>query len=298
MTGATFTIAALLIIADARADFSYTTTRKTTAGASVAGDNDQPSKYYFKGKKLKVETGDAAVVVDFRARTITTLDYKQKTMSLKTFGSANSAPGPSEAGAKIDLKKTGQTKTIDGHRSNEVLLITDLDSPELRTMGSRIQMEMDLWVSEDVPGVAELYKFYERNNERFPWEVLSGTGNQAIQTGLAGMQSRIAGMHGVQILEVVKVKPAGGPPPKSLTVPESGRIRDAIAELDAKVQKGGPDAAAATQEMSRLKALVGDDFVAGPLFEIKMESSGFSTGSIPDSVFAVPAGYRRTNSAR
>ena len=64
------------------------------------------------------------------------------------------------------------------------------------------------------------------------------------------------------------------------------------------MQKGGPGAETATQEMSRLKAMVGDDLVKGPLFEITVESSGFSTASIPDSVFAIPAGYQRTEAAR
>jgi hypothetical protein len=298
MKVATFTIALLLIAVDTRADFSYTTTRKTTPGASVAGNNNAPSKYYFKGRKMKVETGDTGVVIDFRSQTITTLDYKRKTMSVRSIGPSGSVTEPGDSGAKVDLRETGQTKTINGHHSIEMLLTTDLDSPELRTMGSRVRMEMDLWLSKDVQGASELHRFYEKNKASFPWQILSGDGNQAFQTGLAGLQSRIAGMKGVQVLEVVKVKPAGGPTANALTPSESGRIRDTIAELDAVVQKGGPEAVAATREMSRLKAMVGDDFVEGPLFEITVESSGFSTGSIPDSVFAVPAGYQRTDTVR
>jgi hypothetical protein len=280
----------MLIIPAAHADFSYTTTRKTTAGASVAGNNSQPSKYYFKGRKMKVETGDTAVVIDSRAQTVTTLDYRQKTMSVRSFA----APGPRDVSAKIDVKETGQTKTINGHQSTEMLLTTGLDSPELRTMGSRVEMEMHVWLSQDMPGAAELRKFYKANREGFPWEALSGAGNPAIRWGLAGLQSRIAGK-GIQVLEVVRVKAASGPPAKPLTSAERGKIRDTITELDAKVQKGGPDAVAAVEEMSRLKAMVGDDFLSGPLFEITVESSGFSTGSIPDSVFAIPAGYQRAD---
>src|SRR5450432_514626 len=99
MKVATFIIAAFLIIPAAQADFSYTTTRKTTPGASVAGNNDQPSKYYFKGRKMKVETGETAMVIDFRAQTITTLDYKRKTMSVKSFGAGGWAPQLGDAGA-------------------------------------------------------------------------------------------------------------------------------------------------------------------------------------------------------
>jgi hypothetical protein len=287
MKVATFTIAALLTASAAHADFSYSTTRKTSAGASVAGNNDQPSKYYFKGRKMKVETGDTAVLVDFRARTITALDNKLKTVSVRTFDA-------DPAGAKVNVKKTGQAKTINGHRAVEILLTTGLDGPELRTMGSQLQIEVDLWLSEDVRGGAWLHKFYRENQEQFPWRALSGPGNLAIQTGLASLHGRIAAMNGVPALEVIKVLPAGAPPAKPLSPAESGKIRDRIAELDAQIQKGGPDAEAATKEMSRLKAMVGDDYVRGPLFEITVESSGFSTESIPESVFAIPTGYQRT----
>jgi len=288
----TFTIsAALLMTCTARADFSYTTTRKTTAGASVAGNHNGASKYYFKGRKMKVETGDRALVIDFRARTITALDNKLKTMSVRAFEA-------DPAGAKVDVKKTGQTKTIDGHRAVEVILTTALDGPELRTMGSQLQMEVDLWLAEDIRGGEGLHKFCKENQAGFPWRMLSGGGNPAIQTGLASMNGRIAEMNGVPALEVIKVLPAGGPPQKPLSPAESGKIRDRIAELDAKVQKGGPGVEEATQEMSRLKARVGDDYVKGPLFEITVESSGFSNASIPDSVFAIPVGYQRTDAVR
>lgn len=117
-----------------------------------------------------------------------------------------------------------------------------------------------------------------------------------MQAGLGVLHRRLAGTNGVPVLEVVRVKSTGSPEAKPLTPAETGRIRDTIAELDAKVQKGGPEAAAATREMSRLKAMVGDDSPpggpAGSLFEITMESTGFSVASIPDSVFAVPDGYR------
>ncbi len=291
---ASFTIAALLAIPlHERISATRPRGKRRPAHPWPGSANNLPSKYYFKGQKMKVETGDTAVFIDFRAHTITTVNSKRKTISVRNLGVSESTAQAGDAGAKIDVRETGQTKTIDGHHSTEMLLTTNLDSAELRTMGSRIQMEMDVWLSPDIPGAGELHKFYEENLDRFPWEVLGGGGNPAIQTGLSDLRSKIAGMNGVQVLEIVKVKPAGGPPSKPLTHAESARIRDRIAELDDKAQKGGPEGTAAVQEMSRLKAMVGDDFVAGPLFEITIESTGFSTSSIPNSVFAIPAGYQR-----
>ena len=61
------------------------------------------------------------------------------------------------------------------------------------------------------------------------------------------------------------------------------------AQMEAMAKQGGPQAAAAQQALARMGAASG----GGSLFEITMESSDFSTGSIPDSVFAIPAGFQK-----
>ena len=85
--------------------------------------------------------GDTAMVIDFRSQTITTLDNKRKTMSVMSFGAGGSASPPGDAGAKIELKETGQTKTIDGHHSIEMLLTTDL-VPSSRSKPTSLRLVM------------------------------------------------------------------------------------------------------------------------------------------------------------
>jgi hypothetical protein len=106
-------------------------------------------------------------------------------------------------------------------------------------------------------------------------------------------------MTGFPVLEVVKVKPANGndtsqgklqPTPAQAT-----KMRDQMADLDATIQKGGPDAAAATQSLAMMNAALAPERsldTAGAFFEITLESNDFSSGSIPESVFALPAGYK------
>src|ERR1700685_123948 len=79
-------IALLSTALTARADFSYTTTRRTVGGHSVAGEIYQLSKYYFKGGKMKIERGDVATILDFDGQTITTLDNKLKTVAVRHLG--------------------------------------------------------------------------------------------------------------------------------------------------------------------------------------------------------------------
>jgi hypothetical protein len=45
--------------------------------------------------------------------------------------------------------------------------------------------------------------------------------------------------------------------------------------------------------MARMGAARGAPGGGGSLFEMTTESSDFSTNSIPDSIFAIPAGYTK-----
>src|SRR5438067_12621928 len=59
-SGAVLTLTLLIAALCAQADFSYTTTRKTTGGAMAAmaggASSTAPSKYYLKGQKMKVDS--------------------------------------------------------------------------------------------------------------------------------------------------------------------------------------------------------------------------------------------------
>ena len=167
-----------------------------------------------------------------------------------------------------------------------------MDSPAAQ-MG-KIQMEMDMWLSSDPPGMKELRAFYQKNMSRFPWAAMSGaTGNASMQAAMAEIQRKIAEMSGVNVMSVVRIKAAGGgaaPAMPQMTPEQMEQMKAAIARLQA---QGGPGAAQAQQAMARMQAMQsGAGAGSGPLMEMTMESTDFLTSSIPDSVFAIPAGYQ------
>jgi hypothetical protein len=263
--------------------------------AMAGGNNNPPAKQYYKGQKMKTETGDIATILDFDAQTITTVNNRLKTVSVKKFSDIGAAT-PNDMAVKIDVKETGQQKTINGYNAKELLMTMDVDMPEAQQMG-KMQMEMDLWLSSDVPGVGEVQSFYKKNMARMPWAALAGGGNPAMQKGMAEMRRKMAEMNGVQVMGVMKMKPAGGtaapamPQMPQMTPEQMAQMQAAMARLQ---QQGGPQAAAAAQAMARMSAgrggaPAGD---SSALIEVTMESTGFSTASIPDSVFAIPDGYQ------
>jgi len=282
----------------ARGDFSYTTTSKTggTMAAMAGGANAGPAKHYYKGQKMKTEDGDIATILDFDAQTITTINNRLKTITVRKFD--DPGPGkPSDVSVKIDVKETGQQKTINGYTAKELVMTMDIESPQTQQMG-KMQMEMDMWLSGDVPGIGELRSFYKKNMERMPWSVLNGGGNPSMQSAVAVMQRKVAEMNGLDVLSVMKVKSAGAagaPAMPQMSAAQQAQMQAAMARLQAMQQQGGPQAAAAAQAMARMGAVPGAGGPAGgasnALFEVTTEASDFSTASIPDSVFALPAGY-------
>jgi hypothetical protein len=264
----------------ARADFSYTSTRKTAGSAS-----DQTTKHYFKGQKMKDDSGDGSTVIDFDAQTITVIDQKAKTYKVTNFGELGKVIPPSDVDVKVDVQKTGEVKQINGYNANEVIFTMDVDNPK----GGKMQMETDLWVSADVPGSKEMRAFFEKNGSRFPWAALAGNASPSMQKAIVDLQRQIATLNGVPVLQVMKMKPAGD-------AAQSAEMREKMEQgralLEEMVKRGGPQAAAAQQMLDRMGA---KSPASGSLFEMTMEFGGFSTAPIPDAVFVVPAGFQRSD---
>ena len=300
-TAVSLTVTLFVATFTAHADFSYTTTQKATGGqmaAMAAGSANQNTKFYLKGQKMKTDTGDTAIVLDFDAQTITTVNNKQKTVSVRKFIDIVAATG--DVNAKVDVKETGQKKVINGYNASELVMTIQMDSPAEAQMG-KMQMEMDMWLSSDPPGAKEMRAFYQKNMSRFPWAAMSGgdsAGNASMRAAMAEMQRKLAEMNGVNVMEMMKMKAAGAggaPVIPQMTPEQMAQMKAAMARLQA---QGGPGAAQAQQAMARMQAMQGGGAPgagSGSLMEMTMESTEFSTNSIPDSVFAIPAGYQKVD---
>jgi hypothetical protein len=94
------------------------------------------------------------------------------------------------------------------------------------------------------------------------------------------------------VLEIVRIKPSGGAADQAAQAQQSAqsdpRMAQARAKLEEMAKSGGPGADMAKQQLARMGAASAGG--AGGM-EITMESSGFSTASVPDSVFSIPAGF-------
>ena len=295
-----FTFVLLSTTFAARADFSYTTTSRTTGGMMAGrGGGNTTAKYYFKGEKMETQNGDTATIIDFDAQTLTSINNRSKTITVRSLRDLGAPAGQSDVSVKVDVKETGQQKTINGYNAKELIMTMDIDSPQLKQMG-KMQMEMDMWLSSDVPGVGELRDFYKKNMERMPWAALAGGVNSGMQQGMVEMQRKLAEMNGVQVQSVMKMKAAGGtgaPAMPQMSAAQTAEMQAAMARLQEMQKQGGPAAAAAAQAMARMGGMPGaaSPGASNSMMEITTDASDFSTASIPDSVFAIPAGYQKVD---
>ena len=285
------TLAACL---SARADFSYVTTVKSTGGM-MAGAMNGVTKVYLKGNKMKSDHGDNATIIDFDNQTVTHINNKQKTYTVVGFDAvAGHMDTVKKAGGEItiDVKDTGQRKKINGFDAHEVILSMDMDSPQARQAGMKMRMEMDLWISSGVPGAADAGAFYRRNAAKFPWSALAtGGSSQNAPSGLAELQRKMATMDGVPVLQVMRMKPAGN---DAQMAQVQEKVAKACAQMEAMKAKGGQQATMAEQMMARMNCSAGAGG-GGAIFEATTEASEFSSAAVPESVFAIPAGYKQVD---
>jgi hypothetical protein len=283
MKTATILVIMLCATATAYADFSYTMAQKNKGSMAVAA-GPSATRFLFKGQKMMTDRNTGATIVDFDAQTVTTLNKTQKTWSVMKFSEIGQAAKLGDIDAKIDVKETGQTKMINGFKASQMVMTMEVDSPQMSQAGMKMQMEIDMWRSSDVPGAREMKAFYQRNGANFPWAAMGSSGAQGMQKAMADMQRKMADAGGVTLLQTVRTKSPGGA--------QTEQMRRARAQLEALIQQGGPGADAARQALARMPAAAAG---GGALFEMTMESSDFSTSSIPDSAFAIPAGFQKVD---
>jgi len=259
----------------AHADFSYTQTMKSSQGAP------QSTKVFLKGSKMMTDRGDTATLIDLGAQTITTINKTAKTYSVQKMG--DMAAALSSAVPQVDIKETGQKKTINGFNCGQSVMTMSMDGP---TPGVKMQMEIELWVSPDVPGWQKLREFYQKNAGGLN---AMGGGNPGMQRAMVEMQKKMATMGGAPVEQVMRMKAPGM---EGQAAQMQGNLGQARARLEEMIKQGGPQAEAAKNALARMPGgAVGGSGTS--LFETTIDSSDFSAADVSDSVFTIPAGFTK-----
>jgi hypothetical protein len=262
----------------ARADFSYTATAQSSGGLMASAAPSQPMRHLIKGDKMKIDMGENATIVDLGAQTITHINKRDQTYSVTPFSELAGPAAQTGMDVKVDVKETGQRKTIAGYDCHEVVMTMEADAPARPGQpagGMKMQVTADVWLSPGVPGYQELRAFHQRLVGQPVWSAMMGGGKQ--QAPMVALQRKMAAADGAPILSVIKIGAAGAATPEMVAQ---------RAKLEEMKRQGGAQA----QMAERVLSMMGG---GGSLVEITSQSSDFSTAAIPDSEFAPPAGYKK-----
>jgi len=222
----------------------------------------------------------------------------------------------------VHVRKTGAAQQVNGLDTNEAILTVMMNATNTQTTQSgSMGITNDMWLAPEVSGYDQMREFCNRMAEKMG-EVFSGSGlnlsrmlagqpgaNQALSDLAKEMQQ----MQGVPVLQIMRVGTTsnGQPLPAASEAPlptNSGPQTPSAGEV---AQKGAASMIAShlggfggfggfghkKQASAPADQTAQNGEPAQPtnsvLLELKTELSNFSTGSVDESYFQVPDGYKQ-----
>jgi tetratricopeptide (TPR) repeat protein len=263
----------------ARADFRYTVSEHNAYAMAISGAPDpQVTRYYLKGYRVLSESGDVTRIIDLNAQTDTVINKAAKTYSVR-----NLPEKPDQARAamglhrQIGMKETGEQKTINAYGCRQIIVTLFQSAPPPIPSGHTAQIEIDAWISSDVPGWKNMRAFEQNNGS--PFFV-----SAARQNGFITEFLKLSDMSGFPVQAVIRVSEGG------LTPAQVARTRTPLERI---IETGGQRAEAAKEALAHMSSLAnGDNGI-----EITQVYSDFSDAEVPDAIFNVPADFTRTDAA-
>jgi hypothetical protein len=318
----------------ARADFSYEQSTKITGGAmagmmKMAGAMSKQARMpgqslvMVKGDRMAHITGDNGQIIDLSAETITDVNFAKKTYSVMTFAQMADAmkammarmhQDPTEdVNFKIDLKDTGETKTIQDYTTHQMLLtLTGVVKDKKSGREGEMKIVSDMWLTKDVKGYDQVREFYRRMAAKMSFMPggmnAGGMMQPGMMQGMSEVAKQAAKMEGVPVLQITRIGdtgvPAGegqarpaAPPPSSSDV-AAGAIAGRLGRLGG---LGGFGRKKKTEDAPAAEQPKPEDAKAAPaasgaLMEMTTELKSFSLAPVDASKMQVPAGFQQIES--
>jgi hypothetical protein len=230
-------LAASLLCAAARADFSYDQTSKMTGGAmmgmmkvagafSKAAREPMRSTVLVKGDRMAMVSADHINVIDLNAETFTDIDLKKNTYATITFAEMGRAMAKiaekmgqqKEAEGvnlqfKADVKPTGQTRIIEGLNTKETILTLAMEGADAKT-GNKgaMQFVMDMWLAPAMPGYEEVRVFHTKLAQKLAWNPMGGMAGAMMNQhskGMAELVKEMSKLDGIPVLQVTRIGGTG-----------------------------------------------------------------------------------------
>ena len=315
------------------ADFTYRETTTITGGAMLSmmkvvgvfskqAREPVQSTVTVKGDRMLNRSQQRATVIDLAAQTVTTIDMQKKTYTVMTFEeyrqmmeqmSEKMKKSQDQGGKmefKVSAKDTGNTKEVAGYQTKELVLRMEMQSTDQKSgqQGSMV-ISSDIWLAPSVAGYQEVRAFYTRMGEKLAFNPGGGmfTSSPEASKNMGELYKEIGKLDGIPVLQTISMGGAGQPGAEGGQQPQQqqqqqqqpaarpslgGALGGALGGrfgLGKKKQQQD-DQASAGQPSQQQQQGGGNP---GSLMEATTEMSGFSSGPVDDSMFAIPAGFKK-----
>ncbi len=232
-------------------------------GALKSAFQDQTFTIYVKGAKM-ARIGDTfSSIFDLDAGTMTNINHAKRTYSVETFDQMRQQmeqvqqrmnKGQSgDIDFDVKVEKTGQTRTIEGQTATETILTLTAKSANAN---GQMVVKVDAWLvpADSVP--PELADYSRRLSEKFAYAFAGSSPSMgAAGSGIGAAMKETQKLDGYPILTDVSVSGVSSP-------------------------------------MAGMMGGGGNSDPNAPLIQMENQSSNYAAGSVDDSKFNIPAGYK------
>jgi len=321
---------AFLAASTLSADFSYHEKSTITGGMmlsmlKVAGVFSKQARepiettVYYKGDKMATRAETHITIIDLAAETITNVDMQKKTYSVTTFEQMKQmleqmsakmhqkSPDSPSMDFKVSVTPTGNTKPIAGFDAKEMVVKMEMQStdPQSGQQGT-MAITTNVWIAPSVTGYGEVRDFRKRMAEKLNWSP-GGNAFMArpdVAKGMAEMEKESALLDGMPVLRTVSMGAPGQPgaaPSGNTSQPQAQQQqqqqpppqRPSLGGLLGKSIGISRSKQASDQPPPQQGSAQQGSGNPGSLLEMQQEMSAFSAAAVDDSLFSVPAGFKK-----
>jgi hypothetical protein len=290
-----------------------------------------------KGDKMVHRSATSASVIDLASETITHIDFQKKQYSVMTFeemkqmmeqmsqkAQKRTKGDQPEMKFKVSARATGQSKQVAGLEAKEMIMkiemeteATDKDSGQSQKAGMTVTT--DMWVASGVPGYQEVRDFHKRMAERINWNPGGNMfmSDPKVSQGMAEVAKEVGKLDGMPVQQNVSMGMAGQPgageggaapaqqqqqsQPQAQQQPaERPSVGGALGGALGGRLGLGRKKPAEQQSSDNPPASGGQasgSGASGSLMEMTTELNSYSSNAVDPSLFEVPAGFKKVDSA-
>jgi hypothetical protein len=198
----------------------------------------------LKGPRLSTMTNDGGQIIDLSEEKIYQLDSKKKNYRVMTFAQIRQQMEEAKAKAEkamreeqakqkdtppptqkpedvmeidLDVKKTGQTRSIIGFNTNQVVVtVTVREKGKTLDQNGGLQITTDMWMAPSIPAMKEIADFHMQYAQKLFGPMIAGASPQdmaaatalypLLKPAMERMNAEQAKLQGTSVLTTVKVE--------------------------------------------------------------------------------------------